>query len=157
MPINITVPFERLADDIEQEVDRKYRAFWFTLYNNVNLLSPVLTGRYRSSHIMSVGQPSSATVGVGFVTPPNFLSRLCGGEVGSDSTIINYSGRGVFGGYSEFEVDNESIMANDVKLTALQSEVTTRPQLDDVINGYQVVAVNQDPASVTYKIQLRKV
>ena len=77
--------------------------------------------------------------------------------VGSNSTTINYSGRGVFGGYSEFEVDNESIMANDVKLTALQSEVTTRPQLDDVINGYQVVAVNQDPASVTYTIQLRKV
>ena len=77
--------------------------------------------------------------------------------VGSNSTTINYSGRGVFGGYSEFEVDNESIMANDVKLTALQSEVTTRPQLDDNINGYQVVAVNQDPASITYTIQLRKV
>ena len=77
--------------------------------------------------------------------------------VGSNSTTINYSGRGVFGGYSEFEVDNESIMANDVKLTALQSEVTTRPQLDDVINGYQVVAVNQDPAMVTFTIQLRKV
>lgn len=77
--------------------------------------------------------------------------------VGSNSTIINYSGRGVFGGYSEFEVDNESIMANDVKLTALQSEVTARPQLDDMINGYQVVAVQQDPASVTFTIQLRKV
>ena len=76
MPINITVPFERLADEIEQEVDRKYRAFWFTLYNNVNLLSPVLTGRYRSSHIMSVGQPSSATVGVGFVTPPNGMPTM---------------------------------------------------------------------------------
>ena len=77
--------------------------------------------------------------------------------VGSNSTIINYSGRGVFGGYSEFEVDNESIMANDVKLTALQDEVTNAPKLDDVINGYQVVAVNQDPASITYTIQLRKV
>ena len=77
--------------------------------------------------------------------------------VGSNSTIINYSGRGFFGGYSEFEVDGEAIKANDVKLTALQSEVTTRPQLDDKINGYQVVAVNQDPASVTFTIQLRKV
>ena len=77
--------------------------------------------------------------------------------VGSNSTTINYSGRGVFGGYSEFEVDNESIMANDVKLTALQDEVTAKPQLDDVINGYQVVAVNQDPASVTWTVQLRKV
>jgi len=77
--------------------------------------------------------------------------------VGSNSTTINYNGRGVFGSYAEIEVDNESIMANDVKLTALQSEVTARPQLDDVINGYQVVAVNQDPVSVTFTIQLRKV
>ena len=77
--------------------------------------------------------------------------------VGSNSTIINYSGRGVFSSYAEIEVDNESIMANDVKLTALQSEVTTRPQLDDVINGYQVVAVQQDPASVTWTLQLRNV
>ena len=77
--------------------------------------------------------------------------------VGSNSTIINYSGRGVFGGYSEFEIDNESIMANDVNLTALQDEITDTPKVDDVINGYQVVAVQQDPASVTYTIQLRKV
>ena len=77
--------------------------------------------------------------------------------VGSNSTTINYSGRGVFGSYSEFEVDGEAIKANDAKLTALQSEVTTRPQLDDNINGYHVAAVNQDPAMVTYTIQLRKV
>ena len=77
--------------------------------------------------------------------------------VGSNSTTINYSGRGVFGGYSEFEVDNESIMANDVKLTVLQSEVTNTPKLDDVINGYQVVAVNQDPSSTIWNLQLRKV
>ena len=77
--------------------------------------------------------------------------------VGSNSTVINYSGRGVFSSYAEIEVDNESIMANDVKLTALQSEVTTRPQLDDNINGYQVVAVNQDPSSTIWTLQLRKV
>lgn len=77
--------------------------------------------------------------------------------VGSNSTIINYSGRGVFSSYAEIEVDNESIMANDVKLTALQDEVANAPKLDDVINGYQVVAVQQDPASVTFNIQLRKV
>ena len=77
--------------------------------------------------------------------------------VGSDSTIINYSGRGVFGSYAEIEVDNESIQMNDVKLIVLQDEVTDTPKLDDVINGYQVVAVNQDPVSVTFTIQLRKV
>ena len=77
--------------------------------------------------------------------------------VGSNSTTINYSGRGVFSSYRDIEVDNDSIKMNDVKLIVLQSEVTTRPQLDDVINGYQVVAVNQDPASVTWNLQLRKV
>ena len=74
----------------------------------------------------------------------------------TDATI-EYNGRGVFGSYAEIEVDNESIMANDVKLTALQDEVSNTPKLDDVINGYQVVAVNQDPTTVTYTIQLRKV
>ena len=76
MPINITVPFEQLADDIEQELDRKYRAFWFTLYNNVNLLSPVRTGRYRSSHCMSIGQPSASITGTGFVSPPSGLPTM---------------------------------------------------------------------------------
>jgi len=77
--------------------------------------------------------------------------------VGSNSTIINYSGRGVFSSYSEIEVDNESIQMNDVKLIVLQDEIANTPKLDDVINGYQVVAVNQEPASVTFTIQLRKV
>ena len=77
--------------------------------------------------------------------------------VGSNSTTINYSGRGVFSSYAEIEVDNESIQMNDVKLIVLQGEITNIPKLDDVINGYQVVAVNQDAASVTYTIQLRKV
>ena len=77
--------------------------------------------------------------------------------VGSNSTTINYSGRGVFSSYAEIEVDNESIQMNDVKLIALQDEVANTPKLDDVINGYQVVAVNQDPAMATYTIQLRKV
>ena len=77
--------------------------------------------------------------------------------VGSNSTTINYSGRGVFSSYAEIEVDNESIQMNDVKLIALQDEVTNTPKLDDVINGYQVVAVNQDPSSTIWNLQLRKV
>ena len=76
MPIRITVPFEQLADDIEQELDRKYRAFWFTLYNNVNLLSPVRSGRYRSAHCMSIGQPSASITGTGFVSPPSGLPTM---------------------------------------------------------------------------------
>ena len=76
MPINITVPFERLADDIEQEVDRRYRAFWLVLFNNVNLLSPVRSGRYRSAHCMSIGQPSASITGTGFVSPPSGLPTM---------------------------------------------------------------------------------
>ena len=76
MPIRITVPFENLADDIEQELDRKYRAFWFTLHNNVNLLSPVRSGRYRSAHCVSTGQPSASITGTGFVSPPSGLSTM---------------------------------------------------------------------------------
>lgn len=87
MPIRITVPFEQLADDIEQELDRKYRAFWLVLFNNVNILSPVLTGRYRSSHCMVQGQPGYATVGTGFVSPPNGLPTM------SIYTALPYSER----------------------------------------------------------------
>ena len=76
MPINISVPFERLADEIEQEVYRKYRAFWLVLFNNVNILSPILTGRYRSSHCMSIGQPSASITGTGFVSPPSGLPTM---------------------------------------------------------------------------------
>ena len=76
MPINLTVPFERLADEIEQEVDRKYRAFWLVLFNNVNILSPILTGRYRSSHCMSIGQPSASITGTGFVSPPSGMPTM---------------------------------------------------------------------------------
>ena len=63
MPINISVPFERLADDIEQEVDRKYRGFLLTLFSNLILLSPVAVvngGRYKSNHIVSIGSPNYA-------------------------------------------------------------------------------------------------
>lgn len=75
---------------------------------------------------------------------------------GNSHTEITYQGRGVFGGYGEIEIDNQSIMANDVKLICLQQELTDTPRLDDVINGYQVVAVKKDPADVSFTMQLRK-
>ena len=77
--------------------------------------------------------------------------------VGSNSTIINYSGRGVFSSYRDIEVDNDSIKMNDVKLIVLQSEISKTPHLDDVINGYSVISILSDPADVTFTIQLRKV
>lgn len=77
--------------------------------------------------------------------------------VGTTKSQIEYKGRGVFGGYAEIEVDNESILMTDVKLIALQAEVTGVPKNDDTVNDYKIVAVQQDPASVTFTIQLRKV
>ena len=77
--------------------------------------------------------------------------------VSNTDTTLTYGGRGVFGGYSEIEIDNQSIMANDVKLVCLQDEVSQVPKLDDIINGYRVVAIQQDPASVGWTIQLRRV
>lgn len=76
MSINITVPFEQLAIAIQEDIDRRYRAFWLTFYNNINLLSPVDTGRYRSSHIMSMGQPATGEHGVGFVSPPSGMPTM---------------------------------------------------------------------------------
>lgn len=88
---------------------------------------------------------------------------------GTYPTIVTkYSGRGVFGGYSIREVDDQHIRRSDVKLTALQSEalmhdeqdaVTSTPatpKVDDDINGYAVINVGSDPACATWAIQLRK-
>lgn len=68
-----------------------------------------------------------------------------------------YTGRGVFGSYSSREVDGARILSTDVKLIALQSEVTMTPAIDDVINGYRVIGpVQQDPAAASWTVQLRK-
>lgn len=73
----------------------------------------------------------------------------------ASDTTITYSGKGVFAGYTSYEVDNETILASDQKLICLQSNL--KPQLDDVINDvYQVVRVKQDPASVVWILQLRR-
>lgn len=67
-----------------------------------------------------------------------------------------YTGQGVFGGYKEIEIDGEAIQANDVKMICLQSQCEGKPQLDDKINGYQVIAVQHDPVKATWTVQLRK-
>jgi hypothetical protein len=83
------------------------------------------------------------------------------------STTVTYTGRGVFGSFTIQELAGSSlvgtgetqgqhILRSDVKLTALQNEVTETPQIDDKINGYAVVNVGQDPASAMWVIQLRR-
>lgn len=72
------------------------------------------------------------------------------------TTTTTYQGQGVFGSYRAYEIDGQAILANDVKLTCLQSQCGQPPSNDDVINGYRVVAVAQDPVKATWTIQLRK-
>lgn len=67
-----------------------------------------------------------------------------------------YEGRGVFGGYSDSVIDGIQILKTDVKLTALQAEVTDIPMIDDFINDMKVITVGKDPAGVTWEIQLRR-
>lgn len=70
-------------------------------------------------------------------------------------STINYSGRGVFTGFSAHEIDNKTIMQQDTKLICLQSELTDRPQMNDSINQMKVMNISQDPAGICYFIQLR--
>ncbi len=78
-------------------------------------------------------------------------------------TTTAYSGRGVFGSYSVQEVDGQHVRRTDVRLKALQSEVTRdsdgatfAPAVDDRLAGYDVINVGQDPASATWTVQLRR-
>lgn len=67
-----------------------------------------------------------------------------------------YIGRGMFSAYRSSEIDGNTIIATDVKLIVLQAECD-EIQIDDVINGYQVVHIAQDPARVSMTVQLRQV
>lgn len=78
-------------------------------------------------------------------------------ENGNNHTKTTYQGRGVFGNFNQSEIDGQNILITDIKLICLQKEVTDTPKLDDIINGYQVVAVKKDPADVSFTVQLRKV
>ncbi|MBY6029981.1 glutamate 5-kinase [Halomonas denitrificans] len=79
-------------------------------------------------------------------------------------TTVTYSGRGVFGGYSIREVDDQHIQRTDVKLSGvLQNELImdadqtpATPRVDDTIDGMLVINVGQDPAEATWTIQLRR-
>lgn len=78
-------------------------------------------------------------------------------ENGNNHSETTYQGRGVFGNFNQSEIDGQSILITDIKLICLQKEVTDTPAIDDVINGYQVVAMKKDPANVAWVVQLRKV
>ena len=54
-------------------------------------------------------------------------------------TTETFQGRGVFGGFKTEQVDNEHILATDEKLTVLQSEISTDPEIGDDIGGKRVM------------------
>lgn len=74
-----------------------------------------------------------------------------------ETVTVSYKGRGVFANYEQGIIDGIQILKTDIELTALQAEVSNAPQIDDKINGFTVIDVGQDPAKVTWSVQLRKV
>lgn len=78
-----------------------------------------------------------------------------------DETRFEYSGRCVAGSYHQQEVITLGVLATDKKATLLQNEVTAEPLVDDewqLTDGkYRVMHKKQDPAGVSWTIQLRKV
>lgn len=78
-------------------------------------------------------------------------------ENGNNHSETTYQGRGVFGGFNQYEIDGQTILRTDVKLICLQAETTDTPAVDDTINGLSVVAVQKDPANVAWVVQLRQV
>lgn len=81
-------------------------------------------------------------------------------------SVTTYAGRGVFGSYSNDEIDGSSILATDERLTALQAEVLVTeagiatetkaaPKVGDMIGGKRAIRIGKDPAGATWIIQLR--
>lgn len=75
---------------------------------------------------------------------------------------ISYTGRGVFGAFSDSELLNNGINITDTKLTCLVAEVGEVPQVDDIITfnklgekSLRVMNVSADPTNTAYSIQLR--
>lgn len=87
--------------------------------------------------------------------PPDPINQTQPGET------ITYTGRGVFGSFGIQVSEALNIPRTDIKLTALQAEVTGQPKIDDDIlrDGvkYRVIHVSADPANVTHVLQIRRV
>lgn len=79
---------------------------------------------------------------------------------------VTYSGRGVLDAYDSRRIDGVNILAGDVLLICLVSEVTDKPAVghqitaEDLLTGeqatYRIVSPGIDPAKAHYEIQLRK-
>lgn len=80
---------------------------------------------------------------------------------------VTYTGRGVLSRYEDTRIDNINILVGDLRLTALANEVADTPDVGHKITApdlmdrtkqvvYLVKSVRADPASATYRVQLRK-
>ena len=85
----------------------------------------------------------------------------------STAQPVMYTGRGVLSRYEDSRIDNVNILVGDLRLTALANEVTDTPDVGHKITApdlmdrskqavYLVKSVRSDPASATYRLQLRK-
>lgn len=95
--------------------------------------------------------------------PPDPINQTQPGET------ISYSGRGVFGSFGIQVSEALGILRTDIKLTALQAEVSGQPKIDDELQEvdpetdepigpkYRVIHVGQDPAGASWTIQIRRV
>lgn len=76
-----------------------------------------------------------------------------------DNDDVIYTGRGTFSSYNDSEIQSSQIDISDIKLLCLQSEVTSKPEIDDIITqdgkDRTVLRVSQDPAGATWIVQLR--
>ena len=85
----------------------------------------------------------------------------------STAQPVTYTGRGVLSRYEDSRIDNINIKVGDLRLTVLANEVTDTPDVGHKITApdlmdrtkqvvYLVKSVRADPASATYRLQLRK-
>lgn len=72
-----------------------------------------------------------------------------------------YSGRGVRGNYLEQRNLPIDYRSSDIRFLGLQSEVTEIPIIGDKLifsdGGYSIISIQQDPAKVSWVLQIRKV
>ena len=54
MALNWDIPPDLFANVVTDDLDRRYRGFCLTVYNNIILLSPVDTGAYRGNHRITI-------------------------------------------------------------------------------------------------------
>lgn len=73
----------------------------------------------------------------------------------------NYSGRGVCGNYLQQRNLPIDYKSSDIRLLALQNEVSDIPLIGDKLNfsdgAYSIISIQKDPANVTWVLQIRKV